>query len=147
MSANLIGGFHSRLEGSRKYLFGSAAVYGEENKSVIAGCYLIRGSSTCLTPFFLGSNPEADVSFSFQTLTTSSTLLPMLNPTLTLPSTSRPTVNSSRTAGHGKEPTTATPSRTPRSSNDLGLLSLSLNLNKIPPPRFTPLPPFPPYIC
>lgn len=44
MSANLIGGFHSRLEGSRKYLFGSAAVYGESNNSKIAGAYLIRGA-------------------------------------------------------------------------------------------------------
>ena len=33
MSANLIGGFHNRLEGSRKFLFGSAAVYGK-NKCV-----------------------------------------------------------------------------------------------------------------
>lgn len=48
MSANLIGGFHNRLEGSRKYLFGSAAVYGENNNSKIAGAYLIRGSGASL---------------------------------------------------------------------------------------------------
>ncbi|GAA95135.1 hypothetical protein E5Q_01790 [Mixia osmundae IAM 14324] len=44
MSANLIGGFHNRLEGSRKYLFGNASVYGENNKSAIQGVYLIRGA-------------------------------------------------------------------------------------------------------
>ncbi|KAM0754534.1 EF1G-domain-containing protein [Meredithblackwellia eburnea MCA 4105] len=44
MSANLIGGFHSRLEASRKYLFGSNAVYGVSNDSKIAGAYMIRGS-------------------------------------------------------------------------------------------------------
>lgn len=43
MSANLIGGFHSRLEGSRKYLFGSAGVYGKANASKIQGAYMIRG--------------------------------------------------------------------------------------------------------
>ncbi|KAH9459508.1 hypothetical protein MJO29_010587 [Puccinia striiformis f. sp. tritici] len=44
MSANLIGGFHSRLEASRKYLFGSAGVYGKTNASKIQGAYMIRGS-------------------------------------------------------------------------------------------------------
>lgn len=44
MSANLIGGFHSRLEASRKYLFGSAGVYGKANASKIQGAYMIRGS-------------------------------------------------------------------------------------------------------
>lgn len=48
MSANLVGGFHNRLEGSRKYLFGSAAVYGVANDSLIAGAYMLRGSSTFL---------------------------------------------------------------------------------------------------
>lgn len=43
MSANLIGGFHNRLEGSRKYLFGSAGVYGVTNDSEIVGVYMIRG--------------------------------------------------------------------------------------------------------
>ncbi|KAI5461129.1 hypothetical protein BGZ63DRAFT_385037 [Mariannaea sp. PMI_226] len=43
MSNNLIGGFNNRLEGSRKYLFGCAAVYGENNASVIQGAFVIRG--------------------------------------------------------------------------------------------------------
>ncbi|KAK5993213.1 Elongation factor 1-gamma 1 [Cladobotryum mycophilum] len=43
MSNNLIGGFNNRLEGSRKYLFGSASVYGESNNSIIQGAFLIRG--------------------------------------------------------------------------------------------------------
>jgi len=43
MSANLIGGFHNRLEGSRKYLFGSGGVYGTNNNSKIQGVYMIRG--------------------------------------------------------------------------------------------------------
>ncbi|KAM0285139.1 hypothetical protein ACHAQH_001568 [Verticillium albo-atrum] len=43
MSANLIGGFNARLEGSRKYLFGCASVYGEANASVIQGAFVIRG--------------------------------------------------------------------------------------------------------
>jgi len=43
MSANLIGGFFARLEGSRKYIFGCASVYGTANDSVIKGAFLIRG--------------------------------------------------------------------------------------------------------
>ncbi|KAG6010077.1 hypothetical protein E4U54_008432 [Claviceps lovelessii] len=43
MSNNLIGGFNSRLEGSRKFLFGSASVYGENNASIIQGAFVIRG--------------------------------------------------------------------------------------------------------
>ncbi|KAF3760200.1 putative translation elongation factor eEF-1, gamma chain [Cryphonectria parasitica EP155] len=43
MSNNLIGGFNNRLEGSRKYLFGCASVYGENNASVIEGAFVIRG--------------------------------------------------------------------------------------------------------
>lgn len=43
MSNNLIGGFNTRLEASRKYLFGSASVYGENNDSVIQGAFVIRG--------------------------------------------------------------------------------------------------------
>lgn len=45
MNSNLITGFHTRLEGSRKYLFGSACVYGEDNadKHAIQGVYLLRG--------------------------------------------------------------------------------------------------------
>lgn len=43
MSNNLIGGFNNRLEASRKYLFGCASVYGENNNSVIEGAFVIRG--------------------------------------------------------------------------------------------------------
>ncbi|KAJ3472218.1 hypothetical protein NLG97_g11181 [Lecanicillium saksenae] len=43
MSNNLIGGFNTRLEGSRKYVFGTASVYGENNNSVIQGAFVIRG--------------------------------------------------------------------------------------------------------
>lgn len=43
MSNNLIGGFNNRLEGSRKYLFGCASVFGENNDSVIEGAFVIRG--------------------------------------------------------------------------------------------------------
>ena len=43
MSNNLIGGFNTRLEASRKYIFGRASVYGESNDSVIQGAFVIRG--------------------------------------------------------------------------------------------------------
>ncbi|KAG4222348.1 hypothetical protein PC116_g29178, partial [Phytophthora cactorum] len=43
MSNNLIGGFNTRLEASRKYLFGCASVYGENNDSVIEGAFVVRG--------------------------------------------------------------------------------------------------------
>lgn len=43
MSNNLIGGFNTRLEGSRKYVFGCASVYGENNDSIIEGAFVIRG--------------------------------------------------------------------------------------------------------
>jgi elongation factor 1-gamma len=43
MSNNLIGGFNARLEASRKYIFGSASVYGENNNSVIQGAFVVRG--------------------------------------------------------------------------------------------------------
>ncbi|KAI5854824.1 hypothetical protein BZA05DRAFT_392682 [Tricharina praecox] len=43
MSSNLIGGLFARLEGSRKYIFGSMSVYGESNDSVISGAFVIRG--------------------------------------------------------------------------------------------------------
>jgi len=43
MSNNLIGGFNNRLEASRKYLFGCASVFGENNDSVIQGAFYIRG--------------------------------------------------------------------------------------------------------
>ncbi|EFR03453.1 elongation factor 1 gamma [Nannizzia gypsea CBS 118893] len=43
MSNNLIGGFFNRLEGSRKYIFGAASVYGKTNDSIIQGAFVIRG--------------------------------------------------------------------------------------------------------
>jgi elongation factor 1-gamma len=50
MTSNLIGGFFARLEASRKYIFGSASVYGEANNSVIEGAFVIRGQDA--TPAF-----------------------------------------------------------------------------------------------
>ncbi|KAF2715558.1 EF1G-domain-containing protein [Pleomassaria siparia CBS 279.74] len=50
MTANLIGGFFARLEGSRKYIFGAASVYGVANDSIIKGAFVIRGSDA--TPAF-----------------------------------------------------------------------------------------------
>jgi elongation factor 1-gamma len=43
MSSNQIGGFFNRLEGSRKYLFGSMGVLGTANNSVISGVLVTRG--------------------------------------------------------------------------------------------------------
>ncbi|KAJ5092336.1 eEF1-gamma domain-containing protein [Penicillium alfredii] len=43
MANNLIGGFHARLEASRKYIFGAQAVYGANYDCVIRGVFLIRG--------------------------------------------------------------------------------------------------------
>ncbi|KAL2259598.1 hypothetical protein VTK26DRAFT_6688 [Humicola hyalothermophila] len=43
MSNNLIGGFNARLDASRKYIFGCASVFGENNDNVIQGAFLIRG--------------------------------------------------------------------------------------------------------
>jgi elongation factor 1-gamma len=43
MSSNLVGGFFARLEGSRKYIFGCASVYGVKDDSVIQGAFVIRG--------------------------------------------------------------------------------------------------------
>nr|UPX34796.1 elongation factor 1-gamma [Apioplagiostoma populi] len=43
MSNNLIGGFNTRMEASRKYVFGCASVYGENNASIIEGAFVIRG--------------------------------------------------------------------------------------------------------
>ncbi|KAF2148382.1 elongation factor EF-1 gamma subunit [Myriangium duriaei CBS 260.36] len=43
MSSNLIGGFFTRLEASRKYIMGCASVYGQSNDSVIRGAFVIRG--------------------------------------------------------------------------------------------------------
>ena len=50
MSNNQIGGFFSRLEGSRKYIFGAGAVFGQTNDSVIQGAFVIRGQEA--TPAF-----------------------------------------------------------------------------------------------
>ncbi|KAG8772730.1 hypothetical protein FRC16_005568, partial [Serendipita sp. 398] len=46
MSNNQIGGFFTatdRLEGARKYLFGSVGVLGEPNNSLISGVFILRG--------------------------------------------------------------------------------------------------------
>ncbi|GAB1314886.1 elongation factor EF-1 gamma subunit [Madurella fahalii] len=43
MSNNLVGGFNTRLEASRKYLFGCASVFGTNNDSIIQGAFVIRG--------------------------------------------------------------------------------------------------------
>ncbi|KAL8404115.1 hypothetical protein RB594_009103 [Gaeumannomyces avenae] len=43
MSCNLIGGFEQRLEASRKFLMGSASVYGDGKGSFIQGAFVIRG--------------------------------------------------------------------------------------------------------
>ncbi|KAI4855145.1 eEF1-gamma domain-containing protein [Aureobasidium sp. EXF-8846] len=43
MTSNLIGGFFTRLEGSRKYIFGAASVYGVTNDSIVRGAFLVRG--------------------------------------------------------------------------------------------------------
>ncbi|QIW96183.1 hypothetical protein AMS68_001701 [Peltaster fructicola] len=43
MTSNLIGGFFARLEGSRKYIFGAASVYGVTNDSIVEGAFVIRG--------------------------------------------------------------------------------------------------------
>ncbi|KAI0144800.1 hypothetical protein BJ166DRAFT_539079 [Pestalotiopsis sp. NC0098] len=45
MSSNLIGGFFTRLEASRKHIFGCASVYGQDNDSVINGAFVIRGDN------------------------------------------------------------------------------------------------------
>jgi elongation factor 1-gamma len=43
MSSNQIGGFFNRLKASRKYLFGSMGVLGENNNNVITGTFILRG--------------------------------------------------------------------------------------------------------
>lgn len=43
MTSNLIGGFFNRLEGSRKYIFGCASVYGVKDDSIVTGAFVIRG--------------------------------------------------------------------------------------------------------
>ncbi|KAA6412221.1 MAG: eEF1-gamma domain-containing [Lasallia pustulata] len=43
MSSNLVGGFFTRLEASRKYIFGCASVYGVTNDSVVQGAFVVRG--------------------------------------------------------------------------------------------------------
>lgn len=39
----IAGGFFTRLEASRKYVFGAASVYGKTRDSIIQGAFLIRG--------------------------------------------------------------------------------------------------------
>jgi len=48
MSGNQIGGFFNRLEGSRKYLFGSMGVLGTANDSIISGTFILRGQDAKL---------------------------------------------------------------------------------------------------
>ena len=43
MTSNLVGGFFTRLEASRKYLFGCASVYGVKDDSVVQGAFVVRG--------------------------------------------------------------------------------------------------------
>ena len=43
MSNNLIGGFFNRLEGVKKYSFGSMGVLGTDNDSLIWGAFVVRG--------------------------------------------------------------------------------------------------------
>ncbi|WFD25326.1 hypothetical protein MNAN1_000295 [Malassezia nana] len=43
MSSNQIGGFFNRLEASRKYIMGTAGVFGQANDSKIAGIFIVRG--------------------------------------------------------------------------------------------------------
>jgi elongation factor 1-gamma len=51
MQSNIcIGGFFNRLEASRKFLFGSMSVYGQNNDSIIRGVFLTRGQEA--TPAF-----------------------------------------------------------------------------------------------
>lgn len=50
MSNNQVGGFFTRLEGSRKYIMGCCSVYGQTNDSVIKGAFVIRGEDA--TPAF-----------------------------------------------------------------------------------------------
>lgn len=50
MSNNQIGGFFTRLEASRKYIFGAAAVFGQTNDSLIRGAFVVRGQEA--TPAF-----------------------------------------------------------------------------------------------
>lgn len=46
----LAGGFFTRLEASRKYIFGAASVYGESSNSIVRGAFLVRGQEA--TPAF-----------------------------------------------------------------------------------------------
>ncbi|KAL8989346.1 MAG: hypothetical protein Q9177_001753 [Variospora cf. flavescens] len=43
MTSNLITGFFTRLDASRKYLFGCASVYGVADDSIIRGAFMVRG--------------------------------------------------------------------------------------------------------
>ncbi|KAJ5932917.1 hypothetical protein N7516_007406 [Penicillium verrucosum] len=43
MANNLIGGFQTRLEASRKYIFGAQSVYGENYDCVVYGAFMTRG--------------------------------------------------------------------------------------------------------
>lgn len=38
-----LGGFFTRLEASRKYLFGACSVFGVTNDSIVRGAFVVRG--------------------------------------------------------------------------------------------------------
>jgi len=43
MTLNLVGGYLQRLEGVRKYGFGSIIIFGEEPRLEIGSCFILRG--------------------------------------------------------------------------------------------------------
>jgi len=43
MTLNLMGGYVQRLEGVRKYGFGSICIFGEEPRLEIGSCFVLRG--------------------------------------------------------------------------------------------------------
>ncbi|KAI9890864.1 MAG: hypothetical protein M1814_003503 [Vezdaea aestivalis] len=43
MTSNLITGFFTRLEASRKYIFGCGSVFGSNNDSIVSGAFIVRG--------------------------------------------------------------------------------------------------------
>ncbi|KAF2757123.1 eEF1-gamma domain-containing protein [Pseudovirgaria hyperparasitica] len=58
MSSNLIGGTFTRLEASRKHIFGAASVYGEKGDSLIKGAFVVRGQDY-LPAFDVGPDYES----------------------------------------------------------------------------------------
>jgi len=58
MSLNLIGGFFQRLDSFRKKGFGTLILFGDNDKSAIAGVFLVSGSSGMIPE--LGECPDAE---------------------------------------------------------------------------------------